>query len=449
MKCKYCGADLPLGSDTCPDCGKPIENQEKKLTGKTVWIAVCSILAVVLCIIIIIFVSQNSDNVQEIEPPATTVSATEESTPTEKPVVVTSEDKTSVSYKASYTVDDNELLSNASNVIAAFGSKELTNSELQIHYWMQYYNFMENYGNYAAYFGLDPTAPLDEQIDQDGLTWQHTFLAGAVDSWHVYTALCLDAEANNFTGEPYLSDYLQNLKPALENTASENGMTLDEMLKADMGSLASYDVYEQYIRSYYLGNQYFNSILDSILPADSDVENYFTEKEDDYASQGITKDTKVVDIRHILILPVSENNEQTYTDAEWEACRVKAQEILNSWLAGDATEESFAALANEKSEDPGSNSNGGLYEDVYVGQMVQAFNDWCFDEARQIGDYGLVQTNYGYHIMYFSGSRTTWFETAYDDYVNSIAMDKLEEIKSRYNLDMDYSKVCLGTLPQS
>ncbi len=35
--------------------------------------------------------------------------------------------------------------------------------------------------------------------------------------------------------------------------------------------------------------------------------------------------------------------------------------------------------------------------------MVQAFNDWCFDGSRKPGDTGIVETNYGYHVMYFSG----------------------------------------------
>ena len=61
----------------------------------------------------------------------------------------------------------------------------------------------------------------------------------------------------------------------------------------------------------------------------------------------------------------------------------KAQDILDEWKAGAATEDSFAELANEYSEDPGSNTTGGLYEQVYQGQMVTEFNDWCFDPARQ------------------------------------------------------------------
>ena len=63
-----------------------------------------------------------------------------------------------------------------------------------------------------------------------------------------------------------------------------------------------------------------------------------------------------------------------------------------------------SALANEKSTDTGSNTNGGLYEDVYPGQMVTAFNDWCFDSARKSGDTGIVETTYGYHVIYYVGT---------------------------------------------
>ena len=33
--------------------------------------------------------------------------------------------------------------------------------------------------------------------------------------------------------------------------------------------------------------------------------------------------------------------------------------------------------------------------------MVETFTDWCFDSSRQPGDNGMVETEYGYHLMYF------------------------------------------------
>ena len=112
-----------------------------------------------------------------------------------------------------------------------------------------------------------------------------------------------------------------------------------------------------------------------------------------------------VDVRHILVKFAKANKDDkstTYTLAEKETAKKKAEELLEQWKKGEKVDEdSFAALAKEKTEDTGSKSNGGLYEDIYKGQMVEAFENWCFDKDRKAGDTGLVETEYGYHIMYF------------------------------------------------
>ena len=60
-------------------------------------------------------------------------------------------------------------------------------------------------------------------------------------------------------------------------------------------------------------------------------------------------------------------------------------------------------MAESHSSDTGSNTNGGLYENVAPGQMVDAFNDWIFDSSRKAGDVGVVATTYGCHLIYFVG----------------------------------------------
>ncbi len=113
-------------------------------------------------------------------------------------------------------------------------------------------------------------------------------------------------------------------------------------------------------------------------------------------------------VRHIL-LPYeggttdSTTGVTTYSDEEKAAAKEKAEKVLADWKAGEANEEAFAALVKDNSTDTGSIENGGLYENVYPGQMVVNFNDWCFDETRKAGDTGIVETEYGYHVMYFVG----------------------------------------------
>ncbi len=135
-------------------------------------------------------------------------------------------------------------------------------------------------------------------------------------------------------------------------------------------------------------------------------------------------------VRHILVQFEggkynSTTGETTYTEAEKNAAKAEAEKLLNEWKNGKATEDSFADLATEKTDDSGSKKEGGLYEDVYPGQMVEAFEDWCYDDERKAGDTGIVETEYGYHVMYFVGDS----ETTYRDYMltNTMRNEDMEK----------------------
>ncbi len=126
----------------------------------------------------------------------------------------------------------------------------------------------------------------------------------------------------------------------------------------------------------------------------------------------------LANVRHILIsfeggTTNSSTGVTTYSDAEKAAAKAEAEALLKEWEEGEATEDSFAALVHDNTGDEGSKETGGLYEDVYPGQMVTNFNDWCFDEERKPGDTGIVESDYGYHIMYYVSDS----ETNYRDYL--------------------------------
>ncbi|HHU23354.1 MAG TPA: hypothetical protein GXZ52_08100 [Clostridiales bacterium] len=111
-------------------------------------------------------------------------------------------------------------------------------------------------------------------------------------------------------------------------------------------------------------------------------------------------------VRHILIKAEADENGEYSDEAKAEA-RKKAEEILAQWKDGEATEESFAELAKEHSQDTASSENGGLYDSVNKGQMVEEFDAFCFEEGRKPGDtaivYGESSVYAGYHIMYYVG----------------------------------------------
>lgn len=145
-----------------------------------------------------------------------------------------------------------------------------------------------------------------------------------------------------------------------------------------------------------------------------------------------------VAVRHILI-KAEASEDGTYTDEAKQAALDRINEIKAEYEAGDKTEESFAALAEKYSEDAGSNTNGGLYEDIYRGQMVQEFNDFCFAPHKS-GDIGVVygeSSGYaGYHLVYFVGegelystaiARNDLIDTAVNDFLTA-QMEGLEPV---------------------
>jgi hypothetical protein len=121
-----------------------------------------------------------------------------------------------------------------------------------------------------------------------------------------------------------------------------------------------------------------------------------------------------VDVRHCLVQFDTEDT-SSVTNAQKEAAQKEAKALLDEWLAGDKTEESFAALVKDKTDDTASKETGGLYEGIRTSDnYVAAFEEWSFDDSRKAGDYGIVETEYGYHIMYFVSDNTDdldWKET--------------------------------------
>lgn len=114
----------------------------------------------------------------------------------------------------------------------------------------------------------------------------------------------------------------------------------------------------------------------------------------------------------------------------------KAQDILKEYLDGDKTEEAFAELAKKYSED--NAEDGGLYEAVTKGKMVSEFENWSLAEGRKYGDVGIVESTYGYHIMYhIAVAETTWMDTIKEDLATEEQNEFAEKISTADNVKIE------------
>ncbi len=120
-----------------------------------------------------------------------------------------------------------------------------------------------------------------------------------------------------------------------------------------------------------------------------------------YFDSRTDNDYDLVNMRHILIKPETDEDGNEAEGAR-DAALEKLQGIYDQWQDSSATETEFAALANTESDD-GDGTTGGLYENVYQGQMVEPINSWLFEEGRVEGDCDFMETTYGWHLVYFAG----------------------------------------------
>ena len=223
---------------------------------------------------------------------------------------------------------------------------------------------------------------------------------------------------------------------ALEKMAKEYGVTLTENDLAAMAdsrakaveSLGSEEAYlaelnkmglreETYVRLVgdgylYNGLAALSTTQGSALCADTDTLMAYA------AEQGyITAD-------HILLKTVDDQMQPL--DAEAVAAqKALAEDIAAKLAAGDHSHDTFAALADQYGEDPGRLANPNGYTFTY-GEMVQEFDD----AARALAEgeiSGVVESVYGYHILYrlpldanaAEMVRQAYFEGIVTDYIES------------------------------
>lgn len=356
-----------------------------------------------------------------------------------------------VTCKGSYTASDADVIASRDTVVATAGEYELTVGQLQVYYWMQVREFLSQYGYYLSYFGLDYTQGLDAQLCPavEGQTWQQYFLSQALLCWQSYQSMAGEAEKNGVQMPAEYQEEMDSLSDELARSAESSGFdSVDALVTAMLGGAATYDDYAGFLNLYYEGLGYYSQVTESYSVTDAEIEAYFDENAASYAENGIDKDNVLVNVRHILIMPEGATSDtirtEEFPEDAWAASEQRAKDVLEMWKTGEMTEESFAALAREHSEDGGSKDNGGLYEDVSEGQMVPEFNDWCFDAGRQPGDFEIVKTDFGYHIMYFCQSRPQWKDYAREDLLAQMTNDFVAETADLYPLVVSYDKILLA-----
>lgn len=350
-----------------------------------------------------------------------------------------------------YTVSDSKAKQAGNQVVATVNGQKLTNTMLQMFYRMAVVEYVNSNADYLSYLNIDIEKPLSEQpcYEDETLTWEQYFINSAIETWRNYQSVYMMAMDEGFKPSEELEHSLQELPATMEEMAKEEGFENGDALISDrFGTGCTVADYEAYCRMYYISAEYIN-----INPTAQELEDYYAANKDMFDQYKIGKDSgNMVNVRHILICPEGgetneETGEVTYTQAQWDACYDKAEGVYEEWKNGEATEESFAALANAKSEDGGSNTNGGLYSGITPDtNFLEPFLNWCMDNKRQLGDTGIVKTDYGYHIMFFAHTQPQWEYYAKTYFQSEYTSKKIEAGREKWSMEVNYKNIALAPL---
>lgn len=373
-------------------------------------------------------------------------------------------------------------------VVATSGSVQLTNRQLSAWYWAEVAQYRQENHQEAPDF----EQPLDEQrceIDSSVNSWQQYFLKRALSAWHSAQALIRHSEEVPLTfeeayqpnlknTEKYMTgmpatevlygydsqyrpnsmhqDYLDTIPQMLEELAREKGYA-DVQTMASKAFGTSGEDLEAFAVSWNRGYMYFTHLSYAIEPTEEDLDIFYEE-----SGGAGSEDSISVDFRQILLVPgyavFESGNEQsepvgvtvapdgTVTCAEevWADCEADAQTLLKQWKKEDRdAEATFGEYARKYTQDPGTEVNGGRYQGIRKGQLTKVLDEWCFDPARQVGDTAILRSDYGVHILYFSGSQPVAREEAEKAYYRQQQNALIAEAKEAYPMEVTYSAIAL------
>lgn len=389
----------------------------------------------------------------------------------------------------SYTAGETEIRDAADTAVASMGDAQLTNGQLQLYYWLE----VDAYRRSDAQIQPDYGQSLDTQscpMDSSVSTWQQYFLKAALNTWHTQQSLVLMAEQEGVPKEAeyvpdlekhqeYMTDkpaykyhtahyksyqpntmhqaYLDGIPQALETLAADNAFAdVSSLAQRIAGTGADAADLEHYTRLLNHAYMYFTEMGYHFEATEEAVEAFYSENRDSLEVQ----DGKTVNIRHILLIPnnaqVAQDGTVTCMEDLWNATYSKAQSLVTKWQTAvkktkyadktpvDPAESRFSEFAKEHSADEGSRANGGLYANIQKGQLMEPLDNWCFDPVRQHGDYEIIRSDCGYHIVFFSSATENYYSAARDGLLRQMGADLVKRAREKYVPTIHYSDIRLG-----
>ena len=283
--------------------------------------------------------------------------------------------------------------------------ENISRLEFDYNYNMALNNYMNQYGTYLSYMGLDLTGDLSTQMYSDSLTFKDFFEKMAVENIIQTKALKAEAKAAGFTYDATkdYEDYLNYVSQAAEAA----GMTEKQFVQENFGAYATTSRLKPIVMENLESSAYYDSVSDEKMPSDEDAENYYAENKDSYDS---------IDYRMTVInaeLPTEPTDLADKTEDTTTTDNTTGSTSTDSTTGTDTTtyepSEAEIAYAMEQAKaeaDAALKSiakDGELKENAKRTSLASVTREWLFDESRKAGDTTVIEdeTNNRYYVLAF------------------------------------------------
>ena len=273
--------------------------------------------------------------------------------------------------------------------------QKVSRLEFDYNYNVAKNNYLNQYGTYLSYMGLDLTKDLSTQMYSEDLSFKDFFEEMAVDSITQNKALKAEADAAGFTYDAS-KDY-EEYMASVKDAAEEAGMSEKEFVKENFGVYATSSRLKKIVMEELENSAYYQSVAEAKTPGDEDARAYYEENKDtydsvDYRSTIINAElpTEPTDLAD----PVEEKTEGTTENTTSETYQPSEAEI--EFAMKEAKAKADTALTTIAKD-------GELQENKQHSDVAYKIRDWLFDGERKAGDTTIIEddTNHLYYVLAF------------------------------------------------
>ncbi len=264
------------------------------------------------------------------------------------------------------------------------GDHDISKVEFDYYYNLASTNYINSYGSYLSYFGLDINKDYSKQAYNDTMTWKDYFEQLAVDTIRQNKALYDDALAAGFTYDP-TKEY-ESFAQSAKDAASEAKLTLGKYYRTTFGAYATPSRIKPYAEEIYIASAYIDSVSETMKPTEDEIQAYYDENKANYDS-----------VDYLFTEVAAEIPEaQTVTDGDGNASTIEPteEEIQAAMdVAKKDAEKALEVIATEGKEKT----------NILKSYVSTIYSDWLFDDARKAGDTTIIEDtdNHKYYVLQF------------------------------------------------